>query len=1105
MLHYRKNLAVASFGIVLASTVQGQVTLDGTFGPSGSLSGPNYAITADLGQQVGSNLFHSFGVFSIQTGESATFSGPSSVSNIIGRVTGGQVSFIDGALRSTIPSANLYLLNPAGVLFGEHASLDVPGSVHMSTADYLKLGDGGRFDARTPGNSVLTVAPVEAFGFLGDTPGRIAINGSFLQVSEGQTLSLIGGNISLNNATVYAPAGRIDVAAVGSAGEVAPTETDVVMQGFGKLGRLTIERDPAAKRVTIDMGEPFGSVPLGDLDTSGEGGGAIFIRGGEWVSQGGWVFADTYGNQHGRNLDFSVQGDMTLENGAIIGASTFDNGNAGKLTLRVARLKLIGGSQINADTRSGLGQGGNLVIEASGLVFIAGQDANRVPSALTTNTFAPGSSQGGNIRITTPILTLENSGEIVSATTGDGKAGNIRLDVGRLFLINGGQVSTNTGLRLADGSLAGGHGQGGNLVVIATESVSITGRDAENFRSGLFASSRAPADGQAGVIKIQTPVLTLADGGAIRGITSGDGAGGNIDLNVRQLNLTGGGQVSTNTQGGQGQGGHIDINAAESIFIAGRDTEGNASGLLAGSRNLASGKAGSITVQKAPLLMIADGGVIRSSTKGAGDAGNIDLTVDYLILTSGGQIDIGTQRGTGIGGNLMINANESILITGWDAEGNPSNLSASSQHTSADSKAGMITIQTPLLMIADGGVIQSNTSGDGAGGNIKLTVEGQFILTGGGQVNASTQGGSGRSGSITVIADESVLIAGQDTEGNVSRLLANSHASASGNAGSITVKTPLLVIADSGAIRSSTKGDGNAGDINLEVGRLSLTGGGRVNTNTGPLFPDKPGGLGQGGRINILATESILIAGPDSEGNVSGLFANSRDPAKGKAGNITLSTPEMTIADGGGIFTRSDFVGGGNIIVSADHIKLLNGSQISSSVAGDERSKGGNVTINSTNIVALAGSAITAQANQGLGGNIKVNAEVFLHDAPSVDQVLNASSQVIGNDGTVQLNAPTTDISGSLVALDPAYLDAAGQLSPRCGTGDLETRSRFIIQGRGALPLDPNDTAPAPTSRCGSERLELASTAGERAPGNVQPPASVTEPSAPSAFGFSNR
>jgi filamentous hemagglutinin family protein len=158
-------------------------------GPTGSLTGPNFVIPDTVGQTVGPNLFHSFGLFNINTGESATFTGPSSIENVLSRVTGGSSSFIDGLLRTQFENAspNLFLLNPAGVLFGPNASLDVQGSFHVSTADYLKLGDGGRFEATNPEDSVLTVAPPEAFGFLGERqPAGIAVQGSRLQVPDGR-------------------------------------------------------------------------------------------------------------------------------------------------------------------------------------------------------------------------------------------------------------------------------------------------------------------------------------------------------------------------------------------------------------------------------------------------------------------------------------------------------------------------------------------------------------------------------------------------------------------------------------------------------------------------------------------------------------------------------------------------------------------------------------------------------------------------------------------------------------------------------------------------------------------------------------------------------
>ncbi|MCC8997912.1 MAG: filamentous hemagglutinin N-terminal domain-containing protein [Candidatus Contendobacter sp.] len=750
LMHGHRKWLIA--GLWLISTVHAAVTTDGTLGRAGALSGPNYAITADLGQQRGGNLFHSFGQFSINPGESATFSGPNSVSNIIGRVTGGAASLIDGTIRSTIPGANLYLLNPAGVLFGEHATLDVPGSVHISTADYLKLSDGSRFDAQTPGNSVLTVAPVAAFGFLGDTPGKIKVNGSFLRVPEGQTLSLIGGDISLSNATLYAPAGRINLAAVGSAGEVIPTDTDLTMQGFSRLGAITVERTTAERR-------KIGDEELGDVDASGQGGGAIFIRGGQFVAQGrSLIQADTTGDQDGHGVSIAVD-----------------------------RLALTGGSRIQSNT-SGAGRGGDINVTATEDVTVDGAyfdaDAKR----------------------------LRPSGLIADALSNSSHAGNITLSTTRLTLTRGG---------------------------------AITSVGSENSRSG--------------------------------------------DLNI------------TATES-------INIDAINPDFVGNVD-------------------------------------ILGLSTAAARYAGDIHISTARLTLTSGGSINTFT----------------------W-------------------------------------------SDGEGRGGDIHITA----------------------SEAMTAVGPQAGLFA--DAYG----------------AGSI-----------------------NAGNITIATSRLSLTGGSQISSSTY--------GLGHGGDINITASESITIVGEgyDAPSDIhffSGVFTNScNDCSAGDAGNITLTTRNLLIDAGGsgdssgstGIGARSDNTSGGNITVNADHIKLLNGAEISSSVGGSEQSDdGGNVTINSTNLVALNGSSITAKATQGKGGNITVNADVLLHDTVNVSDVLNASSQIIGNDGTVQNNVPTTDISGSLAALSTNYLDAAAQLSSRCEMSDLDSRSRFTVQGRRVLPPAPDETLPAPAGKC---------------------------------------
>src|SRR5919198_4344980 len=111
----RRRLSLLS-GLVLLQALlaisQAQITLDGSLGPRGPLTGPNYRIGAELGQIRGRNLFHSFGQFNVPTGGSATFTGPNSIANIVGRVTGGEASSGDGTIASTIPHANLFLLNP---------------------------------------------------------------------------------------------------------------------------------------------------------------------------------------------------------------------------------------------------------------------------------------------------------------------------------------------------------------------------------------------------------------------------------------------------------------------------------------------------------------------------------------------------------------------------------------------------------------------------------------------------------------------------------------------------------------------------------------------------------------------------------------------------------------------------------------------------------------------------------------------------------------------------------------------------------------------------------------------------------------------------------
>jgi filamentous hemagglutinin family protein len=117
--------------LTLNNQLSAEIITDGTLGVQRDLPGPDFQIEANLGQQVGGNLFHSFQDFNLQSHESATFSGPDSINMIFSRITGGNPSQIDGTIRSTIPHAELFFLNPAGIVFGEQARLDVQGGFHV--------------------------------------------------------------------------------------------------------------------------------------------------------------------------------------------------------------------------------------------------------------------------------------------------------------------------------------------------------------------------------------------------------------------------------------------------------------------------------------------------------------------------------------------------------------------------------------------------------------------------------------------------------------------------------------------------------------------------------------------------------------------------------------------------------------------------------------------------------------------------------------------------------------------------------------------------------------------------------------------------------------
>jgi filamentous hemagglutinin family protein len=192
----------------------------GGLGTSTSTSGNTTNITGGTRPGGGPNLFHSFNQFSVGAGDVAAFVNPG-VQNIIGRVLGGAPSNINGTVQAL--NANLFFLNPAGIVFGPSAHLNVSGSAYFSSAQQLRLSDGGIFTANTgllAFDQTLSVGSPVAFGFLGQGPyGTIVLSSSSTVLQTGAVLGLMGGGIQINGSKISAQ--RVILGSTSSAGEMS--------------------------------------------------------------------------------------------------------------------------------------------------------------------------------------------------------------------------------------------------------------------------------------------------------------------------------------------------------------------------------------------------------------------------------------------------------------------------------------------------------------------------------------------------------------------------------------------------------------------------------------------------------------------------------------------------------------------------------------------------------------------------------------------------------------------------------------------------------------------------------------------------------------------
>ncbi len=487
------------FAGINALIVEAQVIPDGTLPTVVEQLGNMDKITG--GERVGNNLFHSFEQFSVPTGMEAVFENAADIENIFTRITGSDVSFIDGLLK-TQGEANFFLLNPNGIVFGENARLDVGGSFIATTANSVVFADGTRFGVNDSNQKpLLTINQPIGLDFWRNN-GSITVNGSGnqitndsniapiefgsypngLSVNNGQTLALVGNSINFNGGVVTTEGGNIYLGSVesGTFG-ISQTENELTFSDDG----VTNFQDIILNQQSL-------------IDASGETVGNIFLSGENInLNNASFLLSRNQGNNPGGEINVKASESITMRG----------NSPNGEISSNI-RSEVL---------RTAEGTGTNLNI--SGLRLIL-QDRGAIQASTFSDTL---DAEGGDINISSSENIKLDSGIIAGSTLGKGDAGNLNLSTSQLQLTDFGLIT----------STAIGSGNGGEVTIDADLVDLDSGSTSSNNRTSISASS-VSFDGNAGNITITTEKLRLTNGASLSSSSFATGNAGDITINASE-------------------------------------------------------------------------------------------------------------------------------------------------------------------------------------------------------------------------------------------------------------------------------------------------------------------------------------------------------------------------------------------------------------------------------------------------------------------------------------------------------------------------------------------------------------------------------------------
>lgn len=954
-----------------------------------ALQGPVYSIPQALGRLSGANLFHSFQRFGLESGESATYSTQTAgIAHVISRVTGGEVSQINGriSLQAAAGTPAFFLINPAGVVFGEGASIDVPGAFHVSTAPRLRLGGGESFDTSQADSSFSAAAP-EAFGFLGGArAAALQLNGTAQLVgATAQALSLSAGDLLLQGDRVSA-SGGLRLAAAGAAAVDVPLVGDlpaaldggirltggvrvgVVTPGAAEAGALLLgagdlQLDGAAALVSQTRPESSGAggaidIRLGRdlrlsqdarIDTVATGigpGGALNVRARDAVLESGaYVQTLTLGAGAGGALDLQLSGTLDASGGAGLYGASFGPGDSGALRAQAVHILLSSGAYAEVNTDSG-GAGSSLSLLADGDLWLTG-------GAFVKN-FVDGSGQGGDtwLRAGGQMLLLGDAG-VTQTAAGSGASGRLRLQAGDLFI----ESSRVTHSSDRFGGLTG-----------ATELLAdgLLYMDAAQ----LLATVQS---GQGGVLLLQGSELVLRNGSLVLNSAQGESArAGDVRLLAAgQLELSGSTISNIGVTGGQA--GDV-LLQGQSLLVT------DASQLLAlgDRRDGLDGRSGNLTLRAAGTLRVESDSSLSANTAGRFDAGSIRLEGGTVILNQATLNSAALADSTGHAGTVALVATGLLDVQG-------SGISSASFGTG---NAGLLDFSGEDVRIGPGNFINTATAPDGGqGGLIRVAARRDLAIAGSDtRLTSSTFSDRGAAGTLELSAGRDLLV-----EGSVQM---NSFTQGAERAGALNLQAGRdLTVRGASLLSSFSTGSGAAGQLNFQAGReLLLTAGANLSTNT---LAD-----GLGGAITLRAP-TVRVEG-DATVSSSTLGAT----GNGDAGSVLLQADSRLLLDRANVNSLTGGAGdAGSLRLSAPEIVISNRSQLLASVFQGASGEGGAVRVQAGRSLTVQGQSVIDSSSYGSGAA----GGVLLESGGSLDllgtSVLSSLTTGAAPAGTVQVQA----------------------------------------------------------------------------------------------------